>query len=213
MSDKPLTAQPHVAPGEGPTRQDEAMHAEDAHEGPIKTPKQLIVTVIASFLIPIGVMIMLVNFVNLGTRTSPGSDLLTAQSVAGRLQAVGHVEVRDASAPKVLHTGEQVFKGQCSACHATGVAGAPKFGDAAAWAPRITKSYDELLHSALKGKGAMGPQGGGEFSDLEIGRAVVYMANDGGAHFPVPQPAADAASGADAGASAATASAAASTPK
>ncbi|MDQ2778021.1 MAG: c-type cytochrome [Pseudomonadota bacterium] len=212
MSDKPIQAQPHVAPGEGPTRQDEAMHAEEAHEGPIRTPKQLIVTIVASFLIPIVIIVLLVSFVDFGSRTSPGSDLLAAQSVAERLQPVGHVEVRDASAPQVLHTGEEVFKGQCSACHANGVAGAPKFGDAAAWGPRITQGYDTLWHTALKGKGAMGPQGGGDYSDLEVGRAVVYMANHGGANFPVPQPAAEAASGADPGASAATASAAASTP-
>ena len=53
--------------------------------------------------------------------------------------------------------------------------------DEAAWAPRIKTGLDALVQSALKGKGAMAAQGGGEFSDFEIGRAVVYMANDGGA--------------------------------
>jgi cytochrome c5 len=87
----------------------------------------------------------------------------------------------------VLRTGEQVYKAQCAACHATGAAGAPKLGDAAAWGPRIKTGYDALLNSALKGKGAMAAQGGGEFSDLEIGRAVVYMANQGGAKFDEPK--------------------------
>jgi cytochrome c5 len=97
----------------------------------------------------------------------------------------------------VLRTGEQVFAGQCSACHASGAAGAPKFGDTAAWAPRIAAGYDALLNSALMGKNAMTPQRGGEFSDYEIGRAVVYMANQGGAKFEepkAPEPAASAAS-------------------
>ena len=80
-----------------------------------------------------------------------------------------------------------MFKAQCSACHATGAAGAPKFGDKAAWAPRVGKGYEALLTSALKGKGAMGAQGGGDFDDLEIGRAVVYMANEGGAKFSEPK--------------------------
>ena len=70
---------------------------------------------------------------------------------------------------------------------AAGVAGAPKFGDAAAWAPRIATGYEALLTSALKGKGAMGAQAGGAFSDIEIGRAVVHMANAGGAKFSEPK--------------------------
>jgi cytochrome c5 len=67
------------------------------------------------------------------------------------------------------------------------VAGAPKLADAAAWSPRIKAGYEALLTSALKGKGAMAAQGGGEHSDLEIGRAVVYMANQGGASFAEPK--------------------------
>jgi len=98
----------------------------------------------------------------------------------------------------VLKTGEQVYTAQCAACHATGAAGAPKLGDAAAWAPRIKTGYDALLTSALKGKGAMGAQGGGEMSDLEIARAVVYIANQGGAKFDEPAAPAAAASAASA---------------
>jgi cytochrome c5 len=76
-----------------------------------------------------------------------------------------------------------------------GAAGAPKSGDEAAWAPRIKTGYDALLNSALKGKGAMGAQGGGDFSDLEIGRAVVYMVNNAGGKLAEPAvPAAAAAS-------------------
>jgi cytochrome c5 len=81
------------------------------------------------------------------------------------------------------------------------VAGAPKFGDAGAWGPRITAGYEALLNSALKGKGAMAAQGGGDFSDTEIGRAVVYMANKGGAKFEEPKAPQAAASGPQAAAS------------
>ncbi len=80
-----------------------------------------------------------------------------------------------------------MFKAQCVACHgAPGIPTAPHLNDAAAWGPRIGQGYATLLEHALKGKGAMPPQGGGDFEDVEIGRAVVYMANSGGAKFPVP---------------------------
>ena len=103
-------------------------------------------------------------------------------TIASRIQKVGAVEIRDANRP--LKAGEEVFKAQCAACHTTGVANAPKVGDAGAWGPRIKNGYEALLTSALKGKGAMGAQGGGDFDDVEIGRAVVYMANTGGGKFP-----------------------------
>lgn len=176
-------------------------HEEGPHEGPIKTPKQLIVAVAASFIVPIVIIILLANFVDTGTRQAAGSDGLGAEAVAQRIQRVGTVAVRDASAPVVLKTGEQVYLAQCVACHGAGVAGAPKFGDAAAWGPRIPTGYEALLTSALKGKGAMAAQGGGDHSDIEIGRAVVYMANQAGgklAEPAVPAPAAAAASAASA---------------
>ena len=96
-----------------------------------------------------------------------------------------------------MKNGQEVYQTQCSACHASGLAGAPKFGDATAWAPRIKSGLDALAQSSLKGKGAMGPQGGGEFSDFEITRAVVYMTNKGGAKFSEPAPPAAAASAAN----------------
>jgi cytochrome c5 len=157
------------------------------HEGPIKTPKQLILAVVFSFVIPIAVIVLLVKYVGAESRPAAGSDGLGAEAVARRIQPVGHVEIKDASAPVVLRTGEQVYGAVCTACHGAGLAGAPKFGDAAAWAPRIKTGYEALLTSALKGKGAMTAQGGGEYADTEIGRAVVYMANKAGAKFEEPK--------------------------
>lgn len=177
----------------------DAQHTEheENHEGPIKTPKQLVGAVVASFVVPIVVIIMLANFVDFGGKTGAGSDGMSAEAVARRIQPVGSIVVKDANAPVVLKTGEQVYTAQCAACHAVGAAGAPKLADAAAWAPRIQTGYDMLLTSALKGKGAMGAQGGGDLTDTEIGRAVVYMANQAGAKFAEPAvPAAPAASAA-----------------
>ena len=167
------------------------------HEGPIKTPKQLVLAVVFAFVVPIFLIVLLVKYVATDNRSGAGSDGLAAEAVARRIQPVGSIQVKDASDTGALKTGEQVFTAQCSACHATGAAGAPKFGDTAAWGPRIGAGYEALLNSALKGKNAMGPQGGGDFSDLEVGRAVVYMANKGGANFAEPKAPAAAASAAN----------------
>jgi cytochrome c5 len=172
-------------------------HHDDAHTGPIKTPKQLAWAVLFAFVVPVIVIILLANYVTTETKPAAGTQALDAQSVAARIAPVGHVEVKDANDTASLKTGEQVFQAQCSACHATGAAGSPKFGDAAAWGPRVKAGVDALLHSALTGKGNMGPQGGGDFSDFEIRRAVVYMANAGGAKFEEPKAPAPAASAAN----------------
>ena len=173
---------PHETPHDGP------------HEGPIRTPKQLVAAVLASFVIPIVAIVLLVNYVDFGSKTGAGSDSLSAEAVAKRLQRVGAVEIRDAADVAVLRTGEQVYVAQCTACHAAGVAGSPKTGDEAAWAPRIKTGYEALLTSALKGKGAMGAQGGGDYSDYEIGRAVVFLVNKAGGKMDEPKAPAAAAS-------------------
>ena len=155
----------------------------EAHTGPIKTPKQLFWASVLAFVLPVFIIIGLVYYVTSATLPAPGVSEVQ-RGIAERLQKVGTVEIRDASRP--LASGEQVYKAQCTACHATGVTGAPKSGNAAEWAPRIAKGYDTLLTHALKGFNAMAPQGGGNFSDLEIGRAVVYMANAAGGKFAEP---------------------------
>ena len=168
------------------------------HEGPIKTPKQLIVAVLFSFLIPIFGIVLLVSYVGAEHQSAAGSDAQSQEATARRIMPVGMVEIRDASGAGAVRTGEQVFNAQCTACHTAGAAGAPKVGDADAWGPRLKTGYEALLTSALKGKGAMAAQGGGDFSDYEIGRAVVYMANKGGASFAEPKAPAAAASAASA---------------
>jgi cytochrome c5 len=175
-------------------------HTDAPHEGPIQTPKQVIAAVVAAFVVPIAVIILLVIYVASDTKPAAGSDGLAAEAVAQRLQPVGRVAFKDVSDSAAAKSGEQVYAAQCIACHGTGVAGAPKSGDAAAWAPRIKTGFEALLNSALKGKGAMLPQGGGDHSDLEIARAVVHMANQAGANFAEPKAAAAAASAPQAGA-------------
>lgn len=199
--------------------------SEAPHGAPIKTPGQLIAAVVAGFAVPIVIIILLAYYVDNTTRTGAGTDELSVQQVTSRIEPIAQVSIRDANAPRVYKTGEQVYQAVCSACHASGAAGAPKFGNSGDWAPRIAQGYDTLWHTALSGKGAMPARGGtspDDYSDYEIGLAVAYMANHAGANFqdpPKPAPgaanaasgaaAAAPASGADANAAQATAAAAA----
>jgi cytochrome c5 len=164
------------------------------HEGPIKTPRQLVLAVIFAFVVPVIAIVLLVKYVTSAPQLASGSDGLAPDAVAQRIRPIGSVVLKDLANPAALRTGEQVYAAQCSACHGAGLAGSPKLGDEAAWAPRIKTGYDTLLASALKGKGAMVAQGGGDFADVEVGRAVVYMASKAGARFDEPKlPAAPAA--------------------
>ncbi|MHB1200162.1 MAG: c-type cytochrome [Polaromonas sp.] len=173
---------------------------DEVHTGPIKTPKQLLMAVFFSFVVPIFAIIGLVLYVTSGNKPSAGAGN-TEQAVAQRIQKIGMVELRDVNRP--LKSGEEVYKAQCVTCHAAGVAGAPKFGDAAAWAPRIKTGFEALWNSALKGKNAMGAQGGGNFEDIEVGRAVVYMTAAAGGKFAEPAAPAESATPAAAAAPAA----------
>jgi cytochrome c5 len=72
--------------------------------------------------------------------------------------------------------GKAVYDKTCVACHAAGVANAPKFGDKAAWAPRAATGKEALLASVIKGKGAMPPKAGaGDLKDDDIKAAIDYM--------------------------------------
>jgi cytochrome c5 len=159
----------------------------DEHQGFIKTPRQLITVIVLAFVVPITIITLIVKFVGSGTRTGAGADAMTPEAIEARIRPVAGFELRDANTPTVAKTGEQVYNAQCSACHASGVAGAPKLGDAAAWAARIKAGLKALTTSSLQGKGAMPAQGGGDFSDSEITRAVVYMANKSGGRFEEPK--------------------------
>jgi len=158
----------------------------DSHQGPIRTPKQLVAVLVAAFVLPVIIIIMLINFVAWESKPGAGSDGLGAEAVARRIQPVGVSDYKDITDVKSMKTGEQVFQAQCTVCHSSGAMGAPKLGDVAAWGPRIKTGFDTLLHAALKGKGNMPAQGGGDATDFEIARAVVFMADKAGAKFAEP---------------------------
>ncbi|MFC5302936.1 c-type cytochrome [Azospira restricta] len=72
--------------------------------------------------------------------------------------------------------GRRVYVEVCAACHANGVAGAPRFGNRAEWEMRLLLGRKELMRSVLKGKGAMPPKGGNaSVSDLQAEAAMDYM--------------------------------------
>ncbi|KVD25947.1 cytochrome C [Burkholderia ubonensis] len=176
--------------------------SEAPHQSPIKTPRQLIALIVASFAVPIVLIILFATYANVAFRSGAGTDALSDEQVAKRIAPLAQVDVKDANAPRTYKTGEEVYKAVCVTCHGTGAAGAPKFGSKDDWAPRISQGFDTLLKTALAGKGAMPPRGGtspDDYSDYEIARALVYMANNDGANFPEPAaPAANATAAAGA---------------
>jgi cytochrome c5 len=158
----------------------------DSHETPIKTPKQLVIVLVLAFVIPIVLIVLLSQLATSGKIVDKNA--MSPEEVAARIKPVADVSIgAGAGGARTLKTGEQVFQTVCTACHSTGVAKAPKFGDKRDWAPRIRAGQKALVQVALKGKGAMPPRGGAsDLTDIEVERAVVYMANAGGAKFKEP---------------------------
>ena len=103
------------------------------------------------------------------------------------IQPVARVEIQAVTITPGTRTGEQIYKSICAACHDAGAVGAPKTGDAAAWGPRLALGHDSLTASAIAGKNAMPPRGGGsDLTDTEVKRAVAYLANLAGAGYTEP---------------------------
>jgi len=96
--------------------------------------------------------------------------------VAGESEPEPVAMAADTGAAAEPKSGEEIYNSNCVACHGTGAAGAPKVGDAAAWAPRIAKGMDALLASATNGLNAMPPKGlCMACSDTELQAAINYM--------------------------------------
>jgi cytochrome c5 len=83
--------------------------------------------------------------------------------------------------PAVERQGKQIVNAQCAQCHMTGMSGAPKIGDQAAWTPRLRQGIDYAVRSAIHGRGAMPARGGmADLTDSELRAAIAYMSNPGG---------------------------------
>lgn len=158
----------------------------------IKTPRQLVTVVALAFIVPVLLIVLIVHFVTSADRTGAGSDAMTQEAIEQRVMPVAGFRFTFSDAPKPAVAaagapaaapakpaakldGASVYKTVCTACHASGVAGAPKFGDKAAWAARTGAGMDALVASVIKGKNAMPPRGGSKLSDEELRAGVQHM--------------------------------------
>ena len=126
-----------------------------------------------------------------GKLTSEVSEYKPDEIVLENIKPVGQVYIAGESEPEAApaadtamasagpKSGEEIYNGTCVSCHGTGAAGAPKMGDAAAWAPRIATGMDSLLANATKGLNAMPPKGlCMACSDAELQSAIEYMVSN-----------------------------------
>jgi cytochrome c5 len=165
------------------------MTEHDPHSSPIKTPKQLVIVVVLAFLVPITVIGLLSQLFTSTARDTTEDE----QQVLERIKPVGTVVLAAATAAHGNLSGAEVFGQVCKTCHETGLAGAPKAGDKAAWGPRIAEGEKTLVQHAIGGfqgkTGVMPPKGGNpDLTDDEVHRAVVYLANQAGAGWKEPAP-------------------------
>jgi len=84
------------------------------------------------------------------------------------------------SADTASQSPQQLYEGARMACHAAGVAGAPKTGDNAAWQARMGAGIDGLLSTAISGKGAMPPKGGSAYSDEQLRSTIEFILGESG---------------------------------
>ena len=163
--------------------------AHNEHQSLIRTPKQLVAAVTGFFLVIVIGIILLVIFATNERLTGAGTDSQSAEAVAARLRPVAEegFTLVDANAPRILQEGSAVYIAVCAVCHDSGAAGAPKLGDNAGWAQRLAQGYDTLVKHAIEGIRAMPAKGGNpDLDNLEVERAVVYLANKSGAAFKEP---------------------------
>lgn len=176
---------------------------EEGHSSAIKTPKQLVAALLAAFVFPIAIIMLLAHYVTGDPSVDQNSAMFSDEAVAKRLKPVGLLVLASdspqadakvkgtdqtvgaapaAAAPAAVSDADKIkniYTTSCAACHTTGAAGAPKLGDKSTWALRIKSGTDTLYNSALKGKNAMPPKGGNaSLSDADVKAVVDYMVSE-----------------------------------
>jgi cytochrome c5 len=141
----------------------------DSHNSSGWTPKKVLMAVIAGFLVPIVAITLLVELVSTGKKVGAGSQSQSEQAVEARISPVA-----DQGFTLVVGSGQkQARSGEA--------------GDAGAWSARIAQGYETLVKHAITGIRAMPAKGGNpDLSDIEVGRAVAFLANQAGAKFKEP---------------------------
>ncbi len=107
-------------------------------------------------------------------------DKLARKTSDANIARVSTVKTVNVAAKLVARKSPAQLGAACLGCHKSGVAGAPKMGDKAAWSERAKKGIDEMVKIVVKGKGAMPPKGGTTLSDAEIKEVVKYMLSESG---------------------------------
>lgn len=156
------------------------------HTSLIKTPKQLVIVVVLSFMVPVIVIVMLAQLAT-GSKKSAAPTATSEEAIAQRIKPAGTVMVTAAGGVQEIRSGKSVVEAACSACHATGALNAPKIGDVGAWGKLTIRGIDVLTTNAVKGIRQMPARGGNpDLTDIEIARAIVYMANQSGGSLKEP---------------------------
>lgn len=157
----------------------------EEHGALVKTPKQLIIVCMLALVIPVAIAL-------LGAQLLSGSKHIDRSEpkkmVEQRIKPVGELVKFDGAPPPApaaasvvavvakAKSGEEVYNSACVACHGAGIAGAPKTGDKALWAPRIAQGVNVLYEHAIKGFKAMPAKGGQvALSDDEVKASVDYQ--------------------------------------
>lgn len=140
-----------------------AMKMGDLTQGEFRTNSEFYQEAVAERLEPFGDVYL------------PGDDLTAAGPQVAEAQAAAPVET--------AMTGPQVYNEACITCHGSGIGGAPVFGNAADWGPRIEQGLEVLHEHAINGyqgsTGYMPPKGGRlDLSDEEVRAAVDYMVEE-----------------------------------
>ncbi|MDP3421019.1 MAG: c-type cytochrome [Thiobacillus sp.] len=180
------------------------------------TPQEVIISVIAGLLAPLLAIFLIVQLV-LGIQEGQQPDTTSEaaeKATLKRIQPVAKLAALDANAPRVEKSGQEVYVAVCASCHDSGALGAPKFDARGDWAGRLGQGYDTLVKHAIEGLRQMPARGGdSDLSDIEMARAVAYLANSAGANFKAPEPPAAPAAAAAAPVAPAAPAAAAADPK
>lgn len=154
------------------------------------TPQEVIISVVAGLLAPLLAIFLIVQLV-LGIQEGhqPDTSSEAAQKATlDRIKPFAQLAALDANAPKVEKSGQAVYDAVCASCHAAGALGAPKFDNKGDWGPRLGQGFDTLVKHAIEGIRQMPARGGdADLSDVEVARAVAYMANSAGASFREPE--------------------------
>ena len=155
------------------------------------TPQEVLVSVVLGLVAPLIAIVLILSLINSIQRAQVDVDKpeIAEKLVLKNIAPVAKLVATDPNAPRVERTGEEVFNEVCTSCHTPGALGAPRFNNKGDWGSRIAQGYSKLVDHALNGIRQMPARGGDpDLSDLEVERAVAYMANSAGAKFKAPEP-------------------------